>query len=251
MTTKHLNTVATRIQSRLSRQGVKVALGDIKDYLKINVANVESITDVEVNTATEHFMNTATQLTVIDSSDVASIDNVNPPSIQNNETGSNQDEIRGNQNNQETLVTSNDLHLNEAAQHTQTVPQTGELATTEKSELVSTTAENMGIVLDAGEISLIAENINHSSDDFDNDIDTIRSAIIAFVEHKALVNQTKIDTMINEVRGVVGAKNQENSQRLTDGLRDINSDIQQANSDFKSSVKKALTAFDIPTLKAG
>ena len=60
-----INTIATRIQSRLSRKGVKVVLGDIKKVLNQMVANVKNITDVEVNAVTEHFINIATQLTVV------------------------------------------------------------------------------------------------------------------------------------------------------------------------------------------
>ncbi|MDK2413130.1 hypothetical protein QHH03_29025, partial [Aphanizomenon sp. 202] len=69
--------------------------------------------------------------------------------------------------------------------------------------------------------------------------------------HKAMVNQSKINELINEVREVVGAKNTENSQLLSDGLKSINQDIQEANRAFKSNVRAALSAFDIPALKAG
>jgi hypothetical protein len=108
----------------------------------------------------------------------------------------------------------------------------------------------MGIVLDASEISMIAENISISSDDFDQDIDAIKSAIMAFIQHKAMVNQSKINQMIGEVRQVVTEKNSENSQLLTDGLKNINQDIQEANKQFKSNVQKCLTAFAIPAIKA-
>ena len=54
----------------------------------------------------------------------------------------------------------------------------------------------MGIVLDASEISLIAENINDFSSDLDSDLDAIKSAIMAFVTHKASVNQAKINSFI-------------------------------------------------------
>ncbi|MFM6138476.1 MAG: hypothetical protein ACKPE3_26025, partial [Sphaerospermopsis kisseleviana] len=76
-------------------------------------------------------------------------------------------------------------------------------------------------------------------------------AIIAFVEHKAMVSQQKINNLITEVRKVVTEKNQENSQLLSDGLTNINNDIQESNKQFKSNVKKALSAFTIPTIKAG
>ncbi|MFM6152710.1 MAG: hypothetical protein ACKPE3_06855, partial [Sphaerospermopsis kisseleviana] len=120
-----------------------------------------------------------------------------------------------------------------------------------KSELVANTAGSLGIVLDAQEISLIAENISYSTDTLEQDIDAIESAIIAFVEHKAMVSQQKINNMITSVRNVVTEKNSENSQLLTDGLRSINSDIQEANKQFKSNVKTALSAFTIPAIKAG
>ncbi|MHC5719683.1 MAG: hypothetical protein ACYTX0_48500, partial [Nostoc sp.] len=51
------------------------------------------------------------------------------------------------------------------------------------SELVSNTAENLGIVLNTQEIADIAENINYSSDDLYNSLDEIKSAIIAFVRY--------------------------------------------------------------------
>ena len=103
----------------------------------------------------------------------------------------------------------------------------------------------MGIVLDASEISLIAENINDFSSDLDSDLDAIKSAIMAFVTHKASVNQAKINSFINEVRDVVINDSNKNSQLLADGLISINNDLKQTNRDFKSQVTKALAAFKI------
>jgi hypothetical protein len=230
-----LNKIATRIQTRLSRKGLKVVLGNIKDYLKANVIDIENITKEEENNVTEYFLASASQLSVVDdltTEDINNVDTVNTLSIQD--------------------IDSSELYLEEdvddiAIAQNQLAP----LATANKNELVASTADQMGIVLDASEISLIAENINHSSDDFDQDIDVIKSAIMAFVEHKAMVNQSKINQMIGEVRQVVIEKNSENSQLLTDGLRSINQDIQEANKQFKSNVKQCLSAFNIPSLKAG
>ena len=240
-----LNTIAKRIQTRLSKLGVKFSLSDIRPVIEQMITDVENASAEEINKVVDHFLDISTQLTVINGSDV---DNVNTASIQSEELKGDLEAISAAnaaiaQNTSENIPTTTAPDYPEQSSN--------QLTTTTKNELVSTTADQMGIVLDAGEISLIAENINHSSDDFENDIDAIKSAIIAFIEHKALVNQTKIDNMISEVRSVVGTKNQENSQRLTDGLRNINQDIQQANSDFKSNVQKCLKAFDIPTIKAG
>lgn len=254
-----LTTVAKKVQSRLSRKGVKVVLGDVKTQCELMITDIENPTEVELLAVQEYFMSNASQLTVINN-DVDTVDSVDNPI----NTASIQD------------TDSSDLYINEAAltteEETAIAPNTPEeleefykhpalftpnqddqpapLATATKSELITTTADQMGIVLDASEISLIAENINHSSDDFDQDIDAIKSAIMAFVQHKAMVNQSKINQMIDEVREVVGTKNQENSQLLTDGLRSINQDIQEANKKFKSNVQKCLTAFAIPAIKA-
>jgi hypothetical protein len=223
-----LTTVAKRIQTKLSRKGIKQPLGVIKDYLKANVGNIENITDVEVNATTEYFLSSANQLTVI------------------GENVDNADNADSDIDNVLTLSIQEDVEEEAIAPQTAPAP----LVVSPKNELVASTADQMGIVLDASEISLIAENINHSSDDFDQDIDAIKSAIMAFVQHKSLINQSKINQMIHEVREVVSEKNSENSQLLSDGLRSINQDIQEANKAFKSNVSKALAAFDIPALKA-
>ena len=221
-----LTTISKRIQSRLNRAGVKVALGEIKEQCEKLIVDIENPTEQELLDVQMMFYNNSNELAVIDdvTADVDSVDSVdNTLSIQDVE---------------ETAIAP---------------PQTEQpapLATTNKGELITATATQMGIVLDASEISLIAENINHSSDDFDQDIDSIKAAIMAFIQHKSMINQSKINELIHEVREVVGAKNTENSQLLSDGLRSINQDIQEANKQFKSNVRTALSAFELPALKA-
>lgn len=223
-----LTTIAKRIQTRLSKQGVKVSLSDIRPVVEQSIKNIENPTEQEIASVVEYFLSTANQLTVIPDNvdnDVDSVDTaINTPYIQD-------------------IDDQDDLAI--APQ-----PDPAALATSNKSELVTSTATQMGIVLNATEISLIAENINNSSDDFDQDIDAIKAAIMAFINHKSMINQSKINQMIHEVREVVGAKNSQNSQLLSDGLRSINQDIQEANKQFKSSVAKCITAFELPALKA-
>jgi transcriptional regulator of acetoin/glycerol metabolism len=233
-----LTTIAKRIQSRLSRSGVKVSLSEIKVQCEAMIKDIENPTENELLAVQEYFLESATQLTVIPD-DVDSVDTaINTESIQDIEdvhTASIQE-----LDNQEGLAIA-------PPQTEQPAP----LATTNKSELVTATANQMGIVLNATEISLIAENISNSSDDFDQDIDSIKAAIMAFINHKSMINQSKINELINEVREVVSEKNSQNSQLLSDGLKQINSDIQEANRAFKSNVALCITAFDIPALKAG
>ena len=220
-----LTTVAKRIQTKLSRKGIKQPLGVIKDYLKTNVGNIENISDSEELATTEYFLTIANQLIVI-GENVDNVDNADNADS----------DIDG------VLTT---LSIQEDIEEA-----IAPLAPTTKSQLIATTSDQMGIALNAQEISQIAENISICSDDFEQDIDAIKSAIMAFINHKAMINQSKINELIYEVREVVGAKNSENSQLLSDGLRSINNDIQEANKAFKSSVKQCLAAFDIPALKA-
>lgn len=250
-----LTIVAKRVQSRLSRKGLKVELKDIRTHLENTVSNVNKITKQETNQATDYFISTATKLTVIQ-------EDIEP--MTSNEAATEQETLTNNNSDQlEPETTTNPSTIEELEEfythpalftpktENEEIPQSSELATTTKNELVNSTAQNMGIALDTSEISLIAENINDSTDTLEQDIDTIKAAIIAFVKHKAMVSQQKINNLITEVREVVSEKNQENSQLLSDGLTNINNDIQEANKQFKSNVKKALSAFTIPTIKAG
>ena len=224
-----LNTIAKRIQSRLSRLGVKASLGDIKSRCEKMIVDIENPTEDDLLAVQEYFMKNATQLTI-----ATDIDNdIDTASIQDIDSA--------------LLYIQEDVE-EAIAPPTENAP--APLATTNKGELITATATQMGIVLDASEISLIAENINHSSDDFDQDIDAIKDAIMAFINHKSLINQSKINELIHEVREVVTEKNSQNSQLLSDGLKQINSDIQEANKQFKSNVKQCLSAFNIPALKA-
>ncbi len=200
-----INKVSTKIQSRLRRKGLVISLPLIKKYLVENTKNISNITDDETDKATDYFMQQSIKLTVIEDVDTVSIQSVDI-----------------------TSATSDNTVLANTT-----------------SELVSSSAGQMGIVLDASEISLIAENINDFSSDLDSDLDAIKSAIMAFVTHKASVNQAKINSFINEVRDVVINDSNKNSQLLGDGLISINNDLQQTNRDFKSQVTKALAAFKI------
>jgi uncharacterized protein YukE len=128
--------------------------------------------------------------------------------------------------------------------------QAGELATVkDKSELVASTAQSMGIELQLSEIQNIASNMDYSGDSLSESIADIRAAITTFVEYKAQINQQKINHMITEVRATVTQRNKETSQRLNNGLSQIANDIKEANTDFKSQVKSALQCFAIPANK--
>jgi uncharacterized protein YukE len=259
-----LTTVAKRVQSSLKRKGVVATSGEIKDYLKANVGNIENITKEEENNVTEYFLSTATKLTVV-SDDVTTEDlteveetfssvdvetgNIAEPTQMELETLTSEDvDIVNSVDNAINTasiqdIDSSELHTNEAALDTENDTA---LATATKSELVANTAGELGIVLNTGEIELIAQNVNYSSDDLQESLEEIKSAIIAFVRHKIALNSQKIGETLEEITQVATDGFNQNSQQLTDGLQNINKQLQQQRTDFKSKVKATLSVFQLP-----
>jgi uncharacterized protein YukE len=259
-----LNTIAKRIQSRLSRQGVKAALGEIKTQCELMIADIENPTEVELLAVQDHFMTNATKLTVVSDDapteveetfssvggELGNIDgNISTPTQMELETLTTEDvdivDTVDNVINTASIqdIDSIDLHTNEAALDTEN--QTA-LATATKSELVASTAGELGIVLNTGEIELIAQNVNYSSDDLQESLEEIKSAIIAFVRHKIALNSQKIGETLEEITQVATDGFNQNSQQLTDGLQNINKQLQQQRTDFKSKVKATLSVFQLP-----
>lgn len=226
-----LNKVATRIQSRLKRKGLEVALGKIKDVYLQMVVDANNPTKLEINKVTEHFINNATQLTVITEDVEAMTTNEAAPD-------------------EEDLINSNPETLEEAI-----TPQFSDydypeqpapLATTTKNELVSTTAQGLGVVLNEAEIEAIATNVNCSSDDLQETLEEIKGAIIAFIKYRIANNSQKIDETLGEIVQVATDGFNANSQQLTEGLRNINEQLTKQSEDFKSKVKVTLKCFQIP-----
>jgi NACalpha-BTF3-like transcription factor len=259
-----LNTIAKRIQSRLSRQGLKISLGEIKEQCDRLIPDIENPTDQEVLSVVAHFLSTATKLTVV-SDDVTTEDlteveetfssaggelgNIAEPTQMELETLTSEDvDIVNSVDNAINTasiqdIDSIDLHTNEAALDTENETA---LATATKSELVASTAGELGIVLNTGEIELIAQNVNYSSDDLQESLEEIKSAIIAFVRHKIALNSQKIGETLEEITQVATDGFNQNSQQLTDGLQNINKQLQQQRTDFKSKVKATLSVFQLP-----
>jgi uncharacterized protein YukE len=241
-----LTTVAKRIQSSLKRKGVIATSGEIKDCLKANVGNIENITKEEENNVTEYFLSNATKLAAV-SNDVPTED-----LTEVEETFSSVGGELGNIDGNISTPTQMELETltNEAALDTENqtaIPSvSAAIAPVNKSELVASTAGELGIVLNTGEIELIAQNVNYSSDDLQESLEEIKSAIIAFVRHKIALNSQKIGETLEEITQVATDGFNQNSQQLTDGLQNINKQLQQRSTDFKSKVRSTLKCFQLP-----
>jgi hypothetical protein len=125
-----------------------------------------------------------------------------------------------------------------------------ELTTVDKSELITTTATNMGIVLSIEEVTAIAENFDYASQDADSYIQEIEDAITGFLVSKSQFTKQKISTMVQTIRDTASRLDNENSQLLTSGLGEVNTDIKRGAERFKSQVRTALKAFALPPSKS-
>ena len=209
-----LTTIAKRIQSRLSRTGVKVGLGDIKTQCQSIISDIDNPTEIELLAVQEYFTSNATELVVINNG----IDTVNTASIHDD-------------------ITNDDSAIS---------PQTNTLATSTKQELVSTTAISLGIELSTTEIDQIADNFDNSSDDFTQTLEQVKTAIIAYVQHKIAANNQMITDTINEISQVASDGFENNSQTLTNGLKQLNQQLIQQSTDFKSKLAGTLSRFKLP-----
>jgi len=208
-----LTTIAKRIQSRLSRAGVKVSLSDIKTQCELIITDTDNPTEDQLIDVQNYFMNNATTLTVIptNESEVIEVD----------------------------LPTSSEIL--EAVEE-----QKPALATTTKNELVANAANSLNIELSTTEIEAIATNFTASSDDFTATLDELKAAIVAFIDHKVSCNNLMIANTINEIYDVASAGFQSNNQHLNDGLSQLNQALNQQSADFKSRLKNTLAKFQIP-----
>ena len=120
------------------------------------------------------------------------------------------------------------------------------LATATKSELVASTAGELGIVLNTSEINQIADNFDAGSDDFSATLEQVKGAIIAYVQHRIATNNQRIVDTINEISQIASDGFADNSQTLSDGFKHLNQQLQQQSTDFKSKLAGTLSRFQLP-----
>jgi hypothetical protein len=259
-----LNTIAKRIQSRLTRQGVKVALGEIKEQCDRLIPDIDNATETDILNVTEYFIDNATKLAVV-SDDAATeveetfssvggeLGNISTPTQMELETLTTEDvdivDTVDNVINTASMqdIDSSELYINEAALFTPNQDdQPAPLATTTKNELVANTAVSLGIQLSTTEIDQIADNFDAGSDDFAQTLEQVKGAIIAYVQHKIASNNQQIVNTINEISQVASDGFEENSQILTNGLKQLNQQLVQQSTDFKSKLAGTLSRFKLP-----
>ncbi|MFK0730160.1 MAG: hypothetical protein ACIWVG_03130 [Gloeotrichia echinulata HAB0833] len=207
----------------------------IKEYFESRGFDLDSITDEQFNQAINHF--SSCELSIIQQDD----DNDGVGVSVSEKEASRREAVA-------TLLPNGDAKSEQACDVEK--PNKLAITPTSKSELVSSAAQSLGIVLNTQEISEIANNVKSSSEELDDSLDEIKSAIVAFIKYKASLNSQKISQIVKDINQIAASEFHHNSQELTDGLQGINQQLQQQSSDFKSQVKSALAALAIPS-KAG
>lgn len=234
---KVINTIATRIQSRLKRRNIiNITLPDIREKYLVVVADQENPTETEISEIVGIFEKENSLLVpVINYAETENLEGI--PDLWAEETKELElkpelvltDEVSG--------EVSNNEYLNEAAQDTEVSETSGQITLQTKSELVANTAGELGFTLNSSEIEAIAQNVNYSSDDLQDSLEEIKGAIIAFIRHKFAVNSQVINEALDEITQVAAHGFESNSRQLTKGLQGINAQLQGQSRDFKSRVR--------------
>ena len=205
-----IDTIAKRIQSRLTRKGLSVSLSEIREQVNVLIPDLDNATDTDLNNVINYFMSQQSALVPADNSTIIEVEN--SPVVEEK-------------------------------------PRTdlkSELATTTKSELVSQTANSLNVELSTVEIEAIADNFTTSSDDFTTTLEELKNAILAFIAHKVNTNNLMITNTINEIYQSATDGFESNNQHLNNGLSQLNKALNQQSNDFKSRLKTTLEKFKLP-----
>ncbi|MEA5515771.1 hypothetical protein [Nodularia sp. UHCC 0506] len=253
-----VTTIAKRIQSKLSRQGIKISLGEIRPIYNEIVSDTEHPTDEEITAIFEHLMANATKLTVIEEQP--------QPVVTDHEESNSSEDVNNLYTSSDTTPQAEETEtpicaggeLGNTATPAQMESETlenpedvGAIALQETSELVASTAESMGITLNIEDVTAIASNFDYASTNSDDELEEIKTAITTFVQHKAALSRQKIQHIVQEVKQTIHNLDAENSELLNDGLRSISQDIKSGSERFRQQTRQALKVFALPPTKAG
>ena len=212
-----LNTAAKQIQTRLSKskQSVKKSLSEIRDFLD----NKKDVTEEEVNNAVSFFLNIPGELVIFNAREKALeisktyFLDLTPTQLIALEALTSEDEIR-----EEIYKLINQESKEEERN---------------KGELIKSAAQEMGVTLTAEEVYLVAQEINTSSDNLEETLDEIKTAVINFINYKVQANSQKIASAMEEITQVATSGLNKNSQELKSGLNKVNEILKGGAMDFK------------------
>lgn len=222
-----LNTAAQRIQTRLSKKGVKKSLSEIRDFLN----HKEDVTEEEIDEAILELMPKSAALVIFNAKEKALeisatyFLDLTPEKLEELSLMGSEEEIR------EAISKLINLESLESKEEDKT------------NEMVVSTAQEMGVTLTPEEVLLIAQKVSMAGDDLTNSLDEIKAAVINFINYKTQVNSRKISSAVEEMVEAAEDGLTKNSQELKVGLDRVNGVLKGGATDFK----RISQAFAIPT----
>ena len=222
-----LNTAAQRIQTRLSKKGVKKSLSEIRDFLN----HKEDVTEEEVDEATLELMPKSAGLIVFNAKEkaleIAKVYflDLTPDQLEELSLLTSEEDI------EKAVYNLINLESLESKEEDKT------------NEMVVSTAKEMGVTLTPEEVYLVAQEVSMAGDDLTNSLEEIKAAIINFINYKTQSNSQKIAEAMEEITQVATSGLNKNSQELKVGLNKVNGILKGGAMNFKR-ISQALA---IPT----
>jgi hypothetical protein len=208
---------AKRVQSRLNKKSIKKDLPEIRDFFNSLDLEKEEFSKEDMDAAFNFF--SGGELVIFNAREKALeisktyFLDLTPTQLNALEALTSEDEIR-----EEIYKLINQESKEEEGN---------------KGELIKSAAQEMGVTLTAEEVYLVAQEINTSSDNLEETLDEIKTAVINFINYKVQANSQKIASAMEEITQVATSGLNKNSQELKSGLNKVNEILKGGAMDFK------------------
>jgi NTP pyrophosphatase (non-canonical NTP hydrolase) len=208
---------AKRVQSRLNKKSIKKDLPEIRDFFNSLDLEKEEFSKEDMDAAFNFF--SGGELVIFNAREKALeigktyFLDLTPTQLNALEALTSEDEIR------EEIYKLINQESKEEEEN--------------KGELIKSAAQEMGVTLTAEEVYLVAQEINTSSDNLEETLDEIKTAVINFINYKVQSNSQKITSAMEEITQVATSGLNKNSQELKNGLNKVNEILKGGAMDFK------------------
>jgi hypothetical protein len=208
---------AKRVQSRLNKKSIKKDLPEIRDFFNSLDLEKEEFSKEDMDAAFNFF--SGGELVIFNAREKALeisktyFLDLTPTQLNALEALTSEDEIR------EEIYKLINQESKEEEEN--------------KGELIKSAAQEMGVTLTAEEVYLVAQEINTSSDNLEETLDEIKTAVINFINYKVQANSQKIASAMEEITQVATSGLNKNSQELKSGLNKVNEILKGGAMDFK------------------
>jgi hypothetical protein len=208
---------AKRVQSRLNKKSIKKDLPEIRDFFNSLDLEKEEFSKEDMDAAFNFF--SGGELVIFNAREKALeigktyFLDLTPTQLNALEALTSEDEIR------EEIYKLINQESKEEEEN--------------KGELIKSAAQEMGVTLTAEEVYLVAQEINTSSDNLEETLDEIKTAVINFINYKVQANSQKIASAMEEITQVATSGLNKNSQELKNGLNKVNEILKGGAMDFK------------------